>query len=107
VRVPGFSLHEEMEALQAAGMSPAEILASATTLPAKFMASGTGEIAEGRKANLVLLRDNPLKDIGATESIEMVIVGGRALDRQDLDALLDSVRTANDNSRTVPIPVAE
>jgi len=107
VRVPGFSLHEEMEALQAAGMSPAEILASATTLPAKFMASGTGEIAEGRKANLVLLRDNPLEEIGATESIEMVIVGGRALDRQDLDALLDSVRTANDNSRTVPIPVAE
>jgi len=107
VRVPGFSLHEEMAALQAAGMSPAQILASATSVPGDFMGTSTGQVRPGQKANLVLLRENPLEDIGATDAIEMVIIGGSVFNRKDLDQMLDTVKAANDASRTVPIPVAE
>ncbi|HBN93252.1 MAG TPA: amidohydrolase, partial [Hyphomonas sp.] len=107
VRVPGFSLHGEMTALQAAGMSPAQILASATSVPGDFMGTSTGQVRPGQKANLVLLRENPLEDIGATDAIEMVIIGDSVFNRKDLDQMLDTVKAANDASRTVPIPVAE
>ena len=99
VMVPGFSLHEEMKALNNAGMTPSQVLASATTVPGRFMKSNAGEIRPGFKANLVLLRENPLDGIDATDSIEMVIVNGRVLSRSDLDRMLQAVKAANDNSR--------
>jgi hypothetical protein len=40
---------------------------------------------------MVLLRGNPLVSIGATREIDAVVLRGRVLDRQDLDALLGSV----------------
>ena len=103
VMVPGFSLHEELEAMQAAGMSAQAALKAATSAPADWMGLKTGRIAEGYKADLVLLRDNPLEDISATRSIEMVFVNQFALTRDDLDGLLASVKAANEKSRTEPI----
>lgn len=103
VMVPGFSLHEEMQALNDAGMSPSQVLMSATTTPAKFMKTNTGKISAGFKANLVLLRENPLKDIGATDSIDMVIVNGRVYSRRDLDEILKAVLSANERSRTAQL----
>ena len=103
VMVPGFSFHDELEAINEAGMSPAEVLASATVTPAAFMGSNTGEISAGRKANMVLLRGNPLEDISATRDIEMVTLGSRVFDREDLDAILQSVADANDESRKVAL----
>jgi len=88
-------------------MSPAQILASATSVPGDFMGTSTGQVRPGQKANLVLLRENPLEDIGATDAIEMVIIGGSVFNRKDLGQMLDTVKAANDASRTVPIPVAE
>jgi hypothetical protein len=105
VMVPGFSLHEEFRTLNDAGMSPAQVLASATTLPAKWAGTQTGQIRPGYKANLVLLRGNPLQDIEATESIEMVVVNGRRFSRADLDAMLRAVKAANDGSRAVELPI--
>lgn len=103
VRVPGFSLHEEFVALQAAEMSPAQILASATSLPSDYMGTNAGRIEAGREADLVLLRGNPLEDISATQGIDLVVVNGRRLDRDALDGLLESVKAANDESRKVSL----
>lgn len=103
VMVPGFSLHEELQTLKQAGLSNAQVLASTMTVPAKWSNTNTGQIAPGYKANLVLLRDDPLVDIGATRAIETVIIGGRILSRSDLDDLLKAVKTANDNSRSINI----
>ena len=105
VMVPGFSLHEEMMLLSEAGMSNAQVLASATSVPARWMGANMGEVSAGFKANLVLLKDNPLQDIGATDSIEMVIVNGLPLTRSDLDAMLLAVQEANDASRNVPVSI--
>jgi len=95
--VPGFSLHDELEALSAAGMNNAEILASATTVPAEWMDWNVGQISPGYKANLMLLRENPLEDISATQSIESVFVNGHHLTRIELDQILERVRRANSN----------
>lgn len=103
--VPGFSLHDEFISLNNAGMSPSQILRSATHLPAQWLNNNAGMIAVGKKANLVLLNKNPLIDISHTKSIDSVILNGQLLDRSLLDNMLDAVKKANDKSRTQDITV--
>jgi len=98
--VPGFALHDEMIVLNQAGMNTAEVLASSTRAPGEWMGMNTGEITAGFKANLVLLRENPLEDIGATDTIETVFVKGNVLSRSDLDEMLRAVEDANNRSRS-------
>ena len=100
LKVPGFSLHEEFESLFNAGMSTAQILESTTSIPSDWMEMNTGKIEVGKKANLVLLEKNPLEDISNTRTINSVILNGRILDRNTLDEMLQSVKEANNNSRT-------
>lgn len=88
--VPGFALHDELELLVEAGLSPREALAAATINPAKVMRLGTamGAIAPGQVADLVLLDADPLEDIRATRAIRGVIANGHWYDRAALDRLL-------------------
>ena len=75
----GISMHHELAALVAAGMSPAEALAGATSLPAKaFRLGQRGRIANGYKADLLLVEGNPLADIGATRRIVEVWKDGES-----------------------------
>jgi len=92
--IPGYSVHEEMELWQEAGISPAEILRSATIVPATFMGvdDRLGTVAEGKTASFVLLRSNPLEDIRSVGQIEGVCFRGRYFNRSDLDGLLDVVK---------------
>lgn len=66
----GASLHHELELLVRAGLTPAQAIASATSLPAKrFGIADRGRIAAGQRADLVLVEGNPLDDITATRAI--------------------------------------
>lgn len=47
-----------------------------------------GTINEGKLANLVLLKQNPLEDIRNTKSIEGVMLQGKWLSREELDKML-------------------
>jgi imidazolonepropionase-like amidohydrolase len=91
--LPGFSLHDELANFVEAGFTPMEALQTATSNPAKFLAteSTSGSIAPGKAADLVLLNANPLDDIHNTQKIEAVIANGRLFDRAALDALLAKV----------------
>jgi imidazolonepropionase-like amidohydrolase len=74
----GLSLHQELQHLVDAGLSPAEAINSATRVAAKYHRLGDrGRITKGMRADLVLLRENPLMDISRTQDIERVWVGGR------------------------------
>jgi len=97
--VPGFSLHDELQSLNQAGMSPAQALYSATAAPANRIGNNAGIIEAGRRADLVLLNKNPLTDIKNTTSIEAVILNGKVLGRAQLDAMLAAVKAANASSR--------
>jgi imidazolonepropionase-like amidohydrolase len=74
--VPGFSLHRELDALVAAGLSPYEALRSGTAAVAEFLDSNTGIVAVGRDADLVLLDADPLEDIRNSRRIHGVMLRG-------------------------------
>ncbi|MBT8185082.1 MAG: amidohydrolase family protein [Eudoraea sp.] len=101
--VPGFSLHDEMSSLNNAGMTAAEVLRSATAVPAQWLKSNSGKILPGYDANLVLLDKNPLQNIANTKTINTVISGGRVFNRTLLDDILKAIKRANDNSRKANI----
>jgi imidazolonepropionase-like amidohydrolase len=91
---PGFGLHEELQWMVKAGLTPAEALQTATINPARYFGieQRTGSIAEGKTANLVILEANPLLDISNTQKIGTVILRGKVLHRAALQALLDKAR---------------
>ena len=73
----GESLHEELERLVDAGLTPAEALRGATCLAAgTFGLTDRGVIAPGRRADLVLVEGDPTRDISATRNIRGVWIGG-------------------------------
>jgi len=92
VPLAGVSVHEELEWLVEAGLSPREALAAATSGPARFLgeADAAGRVETGHRADLVLLEASPLEDIRNTRRIRAVIRAGRPLERPSLDALLAS-----------------
>jgi imidazolonepropionase-like amidohydrolase len=87
---PGFSLHDELGLLNEAGLSPAEALRAATLSPAVFMnaTDSLGTVEKGKRADLVLLDDNPLDDIQNVRKVNAVVLNGRLYDRAALEALI-------------------
>ena len=94
--VPGFALHDELKLLVSAGFSPMEALQTATLNPARYLdkEKDLGTIEIGKLADMVLLDANPLDDISNTQTIRAVIVNGRYLSRETLDAMLAGVQAA-------------
>ena len=90
VRFSCSGLHDELQLLPKAGLTPIEALQSATTSPAEFLrtAKVSGTVEKGKHADLVLLDANPLDDIRNTRKIHAVVLRGKLLDRVTLDALL-------------------
>jgi imidazolonepropionase-like amidohydrolase len=89
---PGFGLHDELELLVEAGLTPLQALQAATLNAARYLEAtdSLGTIAPGKLADLVLLDANPLEDIRNTRAITGVVLDGRLLDRRELDALLEA-----------------
>jgi imidazolonepropionase-like amidohydrolase len=84
----GPSVYAEMEAMQAAGMTPEEVLVSATSTAARAMLrSDIGTLAEGQIADLLVLGSDPLEDIANIRSLEMVMRGGLMRSVQELAAV--------------------
>jgi imidazolonepropionase-like amidohydrolase len=70
----------EMEAMQRAGMSPAEVLISATSRNAKILhLSDRGEVKPGLLADLVAIDGDPTKDVSAVEHVRLVMKGGEVV----------------------------
>ena len=78
VAIPGYSLHNELDMLVRAGLTPMEAIRAATITPAEFLGleDEMGTIEVGKRADLVLLNANPLDDIKNTRRIETVVSKG-------------------------------
>lgn len=89
---PGFSLHDELAELVAAGLPPMEALQTATLNAAKYlgMTDAFGTVEVGKMADLILLEANPLADINNTRKIAAVILAGQLIDKPELQRLLAS-----------------
>ena len=80
-RFQGYFEHMEMTLMAEAGLSPAQILRSATGVAADCLdRDDIGTLEPGRRADFVLLRSNPMEDVANVRSIEGVWVGGEMTD---------------------------
>ena len=92
--VPGFCLHDELQILTEAGLSPLQAIQAATINPARLLGreETQGSVAAGKRADLVLLEADPVADILNTRRIAAVIVRGRLLSKTDIDRMIASRR---------------
>jgi len=86
--LPGLNGYLEMQQLQKAGMSLAQIFKAATINNAREfkMESRLGTIEPGKIANLVLMKKSPLESVDAYDSITTVFLHGKPIPRDSLAA---------------------
>ena len=91
--IPGASLHYELRSLTKSGLTPYEALRSATVNPAVLLRRDQefGTIAVGKRADLLLVENNPLQDLAALKEPVGVMVRGHWLTREQLQQKLRSL----------------
>lgn len=76
-RFPGYLEHWEMELMVQAGVSPSQVIQSATKNAAEFLkAKDLGTLEKSKWADLLVLDRNPLDDIKNTRAINAVYIAG-------------------------------
>ncbi len=100
----GASVHRELELLVRSGLTPQEALASATSVPAAiFHLDDRGTIAPGKRADLLLVKGDPTRDITATRDIVSVWKLGVEDDRASYRASIEKAKEeATKTVQTVP-----
>jgi imidazolonepropionase-like amidohydrolase len=84
-RFQGYFEHLEMWMMADAGLSPLQILQSATSVAAACLnLPDVGTLAAGKWADLLILDKNPLDDIRNTRTISEVWIGGKQIPRVGL-----------------------
>ncbi|GFE88458.1 amidohydrolase family protein [Steroidobacter agaridevorans] len=95
--IPGYSVHENLYALEHAGLTRYEVLAAATRVPGEFIrrsvrsAAPFGTIAPGSRADLIYSAKNPLEDLSTLREPLGVMAKGKWYAQSDLRTLLDEV----------------
>ena len=105
-------LHQEMELLADAGLTPMQALQTATLWSAEmltgkggvFGSPKIGVIAEGAFADLLVLSADPLEDIGNTKGIERVMKGGEFIELGYTPAYFSSTRPSRSIVMATPVP---
>ena len=82
----GFGLHIELEAYQAAGLSPFEVLQTATINGAKVLGTekDMGTLEVGKLADILIVKENPLEDVKHLRAMELVVANGKVYRLKDL-----------------------
>ena len=95
--VPGKSAHDEMDLMQAGGLTPFQVLQSATVNPAKFLGEENefGTVTVGKRADLLLVKDNPLTDLETTRKPDGVMLRGVWLPSEKLQQMLERLPSQN------------
>jgi imidazolonepropionase-like amidohydrolase len=91
--VPGFSLHREMQAMLRAGLTPYQILESGTRNPAIYLNAQNefGTVEVGKRADLILVEANPLKDIANLSRRAGVMLGGKWIPETEIQRMLNEL----------------
>jgi imidazolonepropionase-like amidohydrolase len=83
---PGFTLHRELELYTIAGIPTKEVLKGATIVSARVAGKEKelGSIEVGKKANMILVDGDPLKNISNIRRVELTIKNGNLYDPKEL-----------------------
>ena len=83
---PGFALQRELELYAKAGVPNAEVLKKATLISAQVAEKEKeyGSIEVGKKANLILVDGDPVKNIGDIRKVELTMKAGNLYDAKAL-----------------------
>jgi imidazolonepropionase-like amidohydrolase len=92
----GFAEHHEIGMYVRLGLTPAEAIIASTSRPTEVLRiKDTGVLAQGKRADFIVLRANPLENIRNTREIDAVYLDGARLDR-------DALRTKFKQARVGP-----
>lgn len=82
----GASIFRELKRMVESGLTPAQVLTTATINGAKLMGKekDLGSVEEGKLADLVILDSNPLADIENTSRIHAVIKNGKVFQPSEI-----------------------
>lgn len=88
--VPGFSLHQELEMMVDAGLTPYEALRAGTVTVAAYLgeSDSAGSVEVGKRADFMLVSNNPLADIRNAAEVSGVFSHGKWRTASDLENLL-------------------
>jgi imidazolonepropionase-like amidohydrolase len=77
--LPGFGLHNELELLVRSGLTPLQALQAATSIASAALRRehDVGSIEPGKRADLVFLSADPLRDIRNASKVDLVIKDGQ------------------------------
>ena len=94
--VPGFSVHTELNNFVKAGMSPYEAIKTGTCNAAVCLGalSEFGTIQTGKRADLILLKDNPLEDVANITHRCGVMVRGQWFSEDELQGKLKNITSS-------------
>lgn len=92
--VPGFSIHDELRILVENGFTPYEAIAAGTVVASRIVKRMNGRddfgtIVPGKRADLILLQQNPLEDVANAREIHGVMAAGRWYDQKAIAEMLD------------------
>jgi imidazolonepropionase-like amidohydrolase len=95
--VPGFSVHREMASMLEAGLTPYQILLTATRNAGEYHKDKArfGTVAAGGRADLLLINGDPLKDLSNLGRRAGVMVRGRWLGEAEIQKRLAAVAASN------------
>ena len=93
---PGYSIHDDLQALRDAGLTNYEALVAATRAPGEYIASQVpnaqrfGQLRVGMKADAVLVNGNPLDSLDVLEQPIGVMTAGRWMTAQELAQIVEA-----------------
>ncbi|MEM6768885.1 MAG: amidohydrolase family protein, partial [Bacteroidota bacterium] len=88
-QLQGLAFHWEMWNLHQGGMTEMEALRSATMNGARYigMEKEIGSIKEGKLADMVVLKGNPLENLHETEHVIYTVINGRLYDSETMNEI--------------------
>ncbi len=98
-QVPGFSIHNELAAMQTAGLSPYDVLLSGTKRVGEYLHKPVGTVTVGYVADLLLLDANPLSDVGNVKRLSGVMLRGQWFSSSEIRHRLKVIHDLPDNYR--------
>jgi hypothetical protein len=92
--VPGFSIHDELRILVETGFTPYEAIAAGTVNASKVIEAMTGEnnfgtIEVGKRADFILVKNNPLDDVAHIGDHRGVMAAGEWFENSYLQAIIN------------------